>query len=274
MARFLALTMLISGLAPIIGPVLGGQLLHFTSWRGAFVFLAAIGVILLVASAFGLPETLRPERRRAGGLRDTLTTFRRLVMDRIFMGYALSSGLVMGAVFAYVAGAPFVLEDIYGVSPQVFGLLFGANALSIVVLGQLGGRLVGRVGSRSLFAAGLGVALIGGLLLVAAVLLGAGLAGVLPGFLLVVACQGLTNPNAIALALADHPHQAGSASALVGLLTFAVDAVVAPLAGLGGTHTAIPMAVVIVLLEAAAVTTFAFLTRTPPVLVVPERLSA
>src|SRR5919205_421848 len=160
-ARFFAFTMLISGLAPILGPVLGGQLLRFTSWRGAFVFLAAIGVLLLVASAFGLPETLRPERRRSGGIGETLATFRGLVMDRVFMGYALSAGLVMGAVFAYVAGAPFVLEDIYGVSPQVFGLLFGANALSIVVLGQVGGRLVGRVGSRRLLGAGLGVALIG-----------------------------------------------------------------------------------------------------------------
>jgi MFS transporter, DHA1 family, multidrug resistance protein len=263
-ARFLALTMLISGLAPILGPVAGGQLLRLTSWRGAFVVLAVIGLLLLVASAFGLPETLRPDRRRSGGVRDTLATYRGLVADRLFVGYVLSVGLTMGAVFTYVSGAPFVLEDIYGVSPQVFGLLFGANALSIMLLGQLGGRLVGRVGSRRLLAAGLGVAVAGGLLLLAAVSLGLGLAGVLPGFLLVVASIGLINPNATALALADQAHQAGSASALLGLLTFVVGAAVAPLAGLGGTHTAVPMAVVIALLEGAAVSTCAVLTRSRP----------
>jgi DHA1 family bicyclomycin/chloramphenicol resistance-like MFS transporter len=124
------------------------------------------------------------------------------------------------------------------VSPQVFGLLFEANALSQVVLGQLGAHLVGRVGSRRLLVAGLGVALAGGLLLLAAVMFGLGLAGVLPSFLLILGTIGLVNPNATSLALADHAHQAGSASALLGLLTFGVGAAVAPLAGLGGTHGA------------------------------------
>lgn len=274
MARFLALSMLISGVAPIVGPMAGGQLLRVTSWRGAFVVLAAIGLLLLVAAALGLPETLPPERRRSGGVRDTLTTFRGLAADRVFAGYILAVGLVMGAVFTYVAGAPFVLEDLYGVSPQVFGLLFGANALSIMLLGQLGGRLVGRVGSRRLLAAGLGLAVGGSLLLLAAVALGLGLAAVLPAFLLVVGSLGLVNPNATALALANHGHQAGSASALLGLLTYVVGAAVAPLAGLGGTHTALPMAVVIALLEGAAVAACALLTRPRPAQVMPERISA
>jgi len=182
-ARFLALTMLISGLAPILAPMLGGQLLRVTSWRGAFAVLAAIGLLLLVASAVGLGETLRPERRRSGGVQATLTTFRGLIADRLFMGYALTSGLAMGAAFTYVSGAPFVLEDIYGLSPQVFALLFGTNALGILLLGQLGGWLVGRVGSRRLLIAGLDVASAGGLLLLAAVSLGLGLAFVLPGVL-------------------------------------------------------------------------------------------
>jgi DHA1 family bicyclomycin/chloramphenicol resistance-like MFS transporter len=125
-----------------------------------------------------------------------------------------------------------------------------------------------------LLLAGLGVAVVGGLLLLAAVLLGLGLAGVLPGFLLVVASMGLISPNATALALADHAHQAGSASALLGLLYYLVGAIVAPLAGLGGTHTAVPTALVIVLLEGAAVSTFALFTRPHPVQVVSRRVSA
>jgi DHA1 family bicyclomycin/chloramphenicol resistance-like MFS transporter len=268
-ARFFALTMLISGLAPILGPVVGGQILRFTSWRGAFVVLAAIGVILFLASAFGLPETLRPDRRRSGGIRDTLGTFHGLAADPTFAGYALSSGLTMGAVFTYVSGAPFVLEDIYGVSPQVFGLVFGTNALCIMLLGQLGGRLVGRTGSRILLMAGLGVSLAGGLLLLATVSLGLGLAGILLGFLLVVASIGLISPNATALALADHARQAGSAAALLGLLYYLVGAIVAPLAGVGGTHTAVPMVVSIAILEGAAVSAFAVLTRSRPIRAAP-----
>lgn len=271
-ARFFAVTMLISGLAPILGPVIGGQLLRFTSWRGAFVFLAAIGVILLVISVVALPETLRPDRRRSGGIGETLATFRGLASDRVFAGYALSAGLTMGAVFTYVSGAPFVLEDIYRVSPQMFGLVFGANALSIMLLGQVGGRLVGRVGPRSLMATGLGVAVAGSILLLIAVVLHLGLAGVLPGFLLVVSSIGLISPNATALALADHARQAGSASALLGLLYYLVGALVAPLAGLGGTRTAVPMAVVIIVLEGAALFTFAVLTRIRPVHAVPESI--
>jgi DHA1 family bicyclomycin/chloramphenicol resistance-like MFS transporter len=212
-------------------------------------------------------------RRRSRGIRTTLTTFRGLVADRIFVGYALSLGLTMGATFTYVAGAPFVLEGIYGVSPQVFGLLFGTNALGIMLMGQLGGRLVGRVRSRRLLVAGLSEALAGSLLLLAAVSLGLGLAGVLPGFLLVVSSIGLISPNATALALADHAHQAGSASALLGLLYYLVGAAVAPLAGSGGTHTAVPMAVVIALLDGAAAATCAVLTRSRPLHVVPEPVS-
>lgn len=272
-ARFFALTMLIMGLAPILAPLIGGQILRFTSWRGVFLVLAAIGVVLLAASFLGLPETLEPERRRSGGIRNTLATFRGLTGDRVFTGYALTSGLSMGAVFTYVSGAPFVLEDIYGVSPQVFGLAFGANALCIVLTGQIGGQLVGRVGSRRLLVAGLGVASAGGLLVLSAVVLGLGLPGILPGFLLVVASTGLINPNATALALADHAHQAGSAAALLGLLYYVVGGAVAPLAGIGGTHTAVPMAVVIALLDAAAVSAFAVLARSHPVHPVPEAVT-
>jgi MFS transporter, DHA1 family, multidrug resistance protein len=273
-ARFFALTMLIMGLAPILAPLLGGQLLRFTSWRGVFLVLAAIGVILLVASALGLPETLQPERRRSGGVWETLATFRGLAADRTFAGYVLCAGLSMGAVFTYVSGAPFVLEDIYGISPQVFGLLFGANALSIMLLGQIGGRLVGRVGSRRLLIAGLGLASAGGLLLLAAVVLDLGLVGVLPGFLLLVASTGLIGPNTTALALADHAHQAGSAAALLGLFYYLVGGIVAPLAGIGGTHTALPMAVLIALLVGAAMSAFALLTRTSPVQAMAGRISA
>src|SRR5947209_9366801 len=144
-ARFYSLLMLVNGLAPILAPIFGGLLLRFTSWRGVFIVLAIIGTLLLLAAATGLGETLPPERRRSGGVLATITTFRQLLANRPFMGYALSCGLAFAAMFAYIAGSPFVLQEIYGLSPQLFSVIFGTNALGLVIASQGNGRLVGRV---------------------------------------------------------------------------------------------------------------------------------
>src|SRR5438132_14409570 len=108
-ARYFSRLILIMGLAPILSPVLGGQVLRFTSWHGIFLALAVITALLWLGAARGLPETLPVERRRSGSLADTGRTFRRLAKGSLFVGYALSGGLGFGAMFAYIAGSPFVL---------------------------------------------------------------------------------------------------------------------------------------------------------------------
>jgi DHA1 family bicyclomycin/chloramphenicol resistance-like MFS transporter len=256
LARFFALTMAVSGLAPILAPVIGGQLLRVTPWQGVFVVLALIGLALLVSAGLGLGESLPPERRRGGGVRATLAAFRQLLSDRAFMAYALSSGLAFAAMFAYIAGSPFVLEQIYGVSPQTFSLVFAANGLGFVAVSQAGGRLVGRVSQRRLLELGLGLSLAGGLLLVAAASLGLGLPGVALGFFLTVASIGLVAPNSTALALSGHPQIAGSASAFIGVLQYVVGAAITPLVGLLGTGTALPLALLMASLSAAACAVF------------------
>ncbi|MFN8482435.1 MAG: Bcr/CflA family multidrug efflux MFS transporter [Anaerolineae bacterium] len=263
-ARFFGLTMLVNGLAPILAPIIGGQILLFTSWRGVFILLTAIGAVMLTAVSLGLPESLPPERRRPGGFQSSVAPFRRLALDRVFLGYALAMGLAFGAMFAYISGSPFVLEDIYGISPQAFGLFFGFNALGIVMVSQVGVRLIERVGPRSLLATGLGAAFSGGVLLLVVVVMGGGLAGILPALFLVVASIGLTSPNATALAMADHPEIAGSASAFLGLLQFIIGALVAPLVGIAGTATALPMAIVIASLTGGAGVVFLLLTHPAP----------
>lgn len=260
-ARFFALTMLVNGLAPILAPLVGGQLLRVTSWRGVFLVLVGIGLVMTLASAAGLSESLPVERRRRGGLRTTLQSFWALAGDRGFVGYALTSGLAFAAMFSYISGSPFVLEDIYGISPQFFGLFFGTNALGIVAASQISSHLVDRLGPRKLLEIGLGCSFTGGLLLLTAVVFGAGLTGILPGLFLVVASIGLISPNAMALALADHPDMAGSASALLGVMQYVLGGVAAPLVGVAGTGTALPMAAVIAALTAGASTAFALLTR-------------
>jgi len=203
-------------------------------------------------AAIGLPETLPPNRRTAGGLGDTMRTFRMLLADRVFLGCALTSGCAIAAMFAYIAGSPFVLEDIYGVSPQLFSLVFATNALGIIAAGQLSARLVGRIPPVGLMTAGVAVGLAGGLTLLVAVVGGLGLVAVLPALFLVVASIGLVMPNATALALAKHARVAGSGSALLGLAQFIIGGAVAPLVGIGGSGTALPMALIIAGMGTAA----------------------
>ncbi len=252
-ARFFANLLLVNGLAPILAPVIGGQLLAVTDWRGLFAVLAGIGIALLVAGAVVVPESLGPERRRPGGLPATLRTFRALTRDRAFVGHALCGGLVMGAMFAYIAGSPFVLQELYGLSPQAFSLAFAVNGLGIIVAAQVMSRLVGRFGAAGLLRWGVAQACVGATLLSVAVLVGGlGVWSVLLPLFLVVSSVGLVNPATVTLALADHGAVAGSAAALVGVLQFLLGAVAAPLVGIAGTRTAVPMALLMLLLVLGA----------------------
>ncbi|HYM51447.1 MAG TPA: Bcr/CflA family multidrug efflux MFS transporter [Candidatus Limnocylindrales bacterium] len=242
-ARYFSRLILVMGLAPILAPVLGGQVLRFTSWHGIFAMLAVVTALLWLGAFAGLPETLLTERHRSGTLRDTVRTFGRLSADAPFLGYALTGGLAFGAMFAYIAGSPFVLQGIYHVSPQVFSLIFGGNALGFMVASQVNGSLVGRVPPIRLMRIGVGVnAAAGGVLLAVTVVGGLGLWAVLPPLFLLVSSIGLIGPNATALALSRHPEAAGTGSALLGVIQMGLGAAGAPIVGLGGVSTALPMA--------------------------------
>lgn len=250
-AKMFSLLMLVMGTAPIFAPIIGGQALRVMSWRGIFILLAAIGALLFAASALWLNETLAAEQRHSGGLRSVLGTFRRLVHDRGFMPYALSFGLAFGAMFTYIAGSPFVLEKIYGVSPQVFSLVFAINSASLVAATQVVHRVVERVGSPALLRFGLLTTAAAGVALLPVVLANGRLALVLTCLIVLVTGIGFQVPTSTALALADQGWAAGSASALLGLGQFLIAALVAPLAGIAGQHTAVPMAIVIATLSVA-----------------------
>ena len=261
LAQFLALTMVVNGLAPILAPIIGAQILHLTTWRGVFLVLAAIGAGLCAMAALGLPETLPAQRRRTGGVGVTLGVFRRLASDRVFLGYALAGSLAFAAMFTYISGSPFVLQERYGISPQLFSFIFATNAFGIMVNSQISAGLVKRVGARRLLAAGLAASICGGALLLADAVAGWGLAGILPGFFLVVASIGLIAPNTTALALQEHAQEAGSASALLGLGQYVVGGLVAPLAGSGGAGALLPVAVIMAVCSVGAGWAFGTLTR-------------
>lgn len=245
-ARYLSRLMLIVGLGPILAPLVGGQLLRFTSWRGVFVALALLGLALAVMAAWLLPETLSHDHRRAPGLHVTARTFALLLADNRFVGFALIIAFGNSAMIGYIAGSSFVLEDIYGASPQFYGVLFGINAFFLVMGAQINAHLLRRRSPRRLLGFGLTTMVVAAAALLAVVPFpDAGIAAVLPPLALLLFSWSFIQSNALALALTDHPSVAGTAAALLGVSQFAFGAMVAPLVGVGGNDTALPMAVVI-----------------------------
>ncbi|MBB5933274.1 Bcr/CflA family multidrug efflux MFS transporter [Streptomyces zagrosensis] len=265
MARFFSTLMLISGVAPIIAPVIGGQVLQLTDWRGVFVVLTVIGILLTVVVWRRLDETLPPERRHTGGLSQTLHTMRGLLADRVFTGYTLAGSFAFAALFAYVSGSAFVIQEIYGASPQTFSLLFGVNSIGLVAIGQLNGKvLVGRVSLDKAVTVGLAVIMAASvaLLLMASGVFGAvGLVPMSVGLFVLMSAMGLVMPNTNAQALMRTPHAAGSASALLGTTSFLIGAIASPLVGIAGEDTAVPMTLVQVGCTFAAAACFVGLCR-------------
>jgi MFS transporter, DHA1 family, multidrug resistance protein len=244
MARIYAYMMVVNGVAPIAAPVIGGQLLRLTDWRGIFAVLAVIGVALFAVAARWLPESLPQDRRRPSGLGPIRQDARILIADPRFTRIALATGLAFGVMFAYISGSSFVLQSRFGISPQLFSLIFAINGTGIVVVSQLSGRLAGRVSQTALFAAGLSGSAAGGVLVLITALSGGGLPLLLPALFILTASIGLVLPNGTALAMATHGERAGSAAGLTGTAQFAIGGVAAPIVGVAGAGTALPMGIV------------------------------
>ncbi len=251
-ARAFALVFTVGSVAPIVAPLLGGQILRFSSWRGVFVALAVIGAVLFLVALRLVPETLAREDRHTGGLAQSGRTFRSLLLEPRFTAPAMAFALSFCAMFAYISGGSFVLENVYQVSPQVFSAVFAVNASGLIVLTLISRRLVSVVGTRRLLRFGLLGSLAGAALTLLACLTHANIWLLLVGLLAVTSAQGLALPNAVTIAMSARPDAHGSASGLIGLGQFGIGAIVAPLVGLGGSHDAAPMGIVIAASAAAA----------------------
>jgi len=253
---FFSRLLLIAGLAPVIAPILGGQLSRIMSWRGIFGVLAGFGAVLLLAGWLGLKETLPPERRIVGGFGRTLQGYNTLLHDRFFVGCALSSGLAGATMFAYIAGSTFVLQRIYGMSPQGFSLVFGCISLGLVAAAQGGARIALVWPLTRVLGLGLIVNLLGAAFLLATVIIDLPLAVLIAALVVMVGAVGLIFPTANALAMADYPDLAGTASSLQGLSQFVFGAVAAPLVGIAGEHTALPLGIVTTAVSTCAMASF------------------
>jgi MFS transporter, DHA1 family, multidrug resistance protein len=260
-AKLLSRLMLVVGVAPILAPTIGGLVLTWTSWRGVFVVLALIGVAIMTASALILPETLPTDRRRSGGVLGTVRDYGRLFTDRTYLGLILVAGLAMAALFAYVSGSSFVLQDGYDLSQNQFALVFALGAVWLIGATQLNVRLLRRWTPARILTAALIIGLAAAvLLLVLAATATGGLAGLLAPLWIVLGTVGLVMPNAPAIALSRHGEAAGTAAALLGAVQAGVGAAAAPLVGVLG-NDATAMAVVVATSMLAAMLVLWFVVR-------------
>jgi len=261
LARVLASLMLVFGLAPVLAPVIGGQILRVTTWRGVFGVLAAVGLVLLAASWF-LPETLPPERRTPPRFRQLLSDSRALVRERQYAGNALVVTFGTAALITYISSLPFIVEDAYHDSPQLFSLFFAINSIGLVAMAQLGARLVKRLPVPRVVLLSLLLMAGGELWFTVAAFTGhPPLAALLVPLFVFVASFGMVRPNATALALADHGSIAGTASAWLGALPFLLGAALSPLAGLGGQGAATVAGIVLGALCLAALASQVLISR-------------
>lgn len=235
----------IGALGPVLAPVLGGALLAVAPWRFVFVALGIVGGVLVVGLARGVPESLPPQRRLGGGAGGALRATTRLLARPAVLAPVLTMGCMGAAVFAYVAGATFVLHDLLRLSPAASSLVYGVNALGNLGASLLYGRLARRFGPEALMLAGAAVGLAGQVALL--LFTGAGGAGLWPVWLCLfvsVASFGFLFPALTTVGQGRGREAPGAMSALLGAAQFTFGAAASPLVGLFGTRSAAPMALV------------------------------
>ena len=233
----------INGLAPILAPVIGAQVLRVGTWRTVFWVLTGIGVVLLVLALAFIRESLPVDRRSTAGLSGTVRAFRGLLADRVYVGYAVAGSTVCAAMFGYISASPFLLQDGFGLSPQAFSFCFAVNAFGIVAMSQLSRMLLQRTTSVVLLKWGVWQCAVGAGLLAVALLGGMTLPFVLVALFVMVSSVGFALPHASVLAMDLHRKIAGSASALLGAAQYAFGAIAARLVGFGDKTTGTALAV-------------------------------
>jgi DHA1 family bicyclomycin/chloramphenicol resistance-like MFS transporter len=263
LTKFFSMLMLINNLFPMIAPMAGSGVISFTTWVGVFVVLGIVGLVLAILATMNLKETLPVENRVSGNFGELLTGIRALLKDQQFIGYALAQGIMIGGVFAYVSGTPFIYQNIYGASPQLFALLFASNGISLIIGSQVVGRFSKVFSERKFVVLGLLLSCMASFAALLVILMhGPLLALVIPLFFF-VASIGMTSTASFVLAIESQGQRAGSASALLGLLPFVLGACTSPLVGIAGENSAVPMGVIILSTSLLALISFFGLVQKP-----------
>ena len=254
LTKLFSMLMLVNGLAPILAPVIGGEILVFTSWRGIFVLLMIIGLMLTVAAML-FKESLRPENR-ISGWGSTFKSFRALITNKYFLGHCLMQCFSFAAFFSYIAGSSFIFQNIYGVSAQEYSLIFGGIGIAIAITGVIPMRLAGRIADEKLLRWSLVQSFVGSLLIFMGCWSNAPLALLILSLLVVIPMIAIMGATSFSLAMRAHGKNAGSASALIGFFSMISGSIMAPLVGIAGSANPMPMAVIMLIGEAGALLFF------------------
>ncbi|MFC3419616.1 Bcr/CflA family efflux MFS transporter [Salinicoccus hispanicus] len=262
LTKFFSLLMVINAIAPMAAPIAGGAilLLPFASWHTIFLFLAILGFIIVIIVGVGLKETLPPEKRIPRSTMASVRTMGGLFTNRSFIGYAVIVGFVHGGSFAYVSGTPFVYQEIYGVSPQTFSILFGINGIAIIIGSFIIGRLGGIIHERQLLKTAVIIAVSATFLLLIMTIIEGPLAAIVILIFIYMTTMGMTLTSTFTLAMARQGQQAGSASAVLGMLPLLIGALCSPLAGINEA-SAVPMGAILFVTSSIGLIAFFKLTE-------------
>lgn len=261
LVRMLSRLALVNGLAPILAPVIGSQLLVILDWRGIFYFLAGYGIVVVLSTFFFIVETLPPARRVDTGHTTVRERYRAVLTDRTFVGVAIISAMTFSGLFAYLSSSSFLFQEIYGLDPQQFGLLFALNSVGVVLGVQASARLAKYFGPQWILSVTTAVLLISAVLIIVLDSFHLGLLGiVIPLWFFLTAC-GFGFPLVQVLALVNHPREAGTAASVLGALNFGLAGLTSPIAGLFGIHDAVPMGTVMAVTAVFSVLALWFVVR-------------
>ena len=241
LTRFFSILMMVNGLAPILAPVIGGQIVTLASWRYVFVALALIGLVMAIATVV-YKETL-PEERRIKNILRTILVFPKLVKNKYFMGHCLVQMFVFSAFFAYIGSSSFIFQGIYHVSPQVYSFIFGFIGAGIMLAGTLPAKFAGRVRDEIMLKTSLYLQLVMSIGLIVAFYFTVPVEVIVVLLLFIAMPVSVIGAASFSLGLSAQGRNAGSASALLGFSSMILGGIMMPVVGMFGTDTGIPMAV-------------------------------
>ncbi|MCP2032022.1 DHA1 family bicyclomycin/chloramphenicol resistance-like MFS transporter [Okibacterium sp. HSC-33S16] len=261
LVRMLSRLALVNGLAPILAPVIGSQLLLFLDWRGLFFFLALYGILVIIAVSVFIVETLPAERRHGSGHSTVRDRYRSVFTDRVFVGVALIGGMSFSGLFAYLSSSSFLFQELYQLSPQQYGVLFGINSIGIVIGVQVSSRLMRTIGPQWILAVTTAVQALAALTIIVLTESGGGFLGVLIPLFFFIMAAGFGFPTVQVLALVNHGHEAGTAASLLGALNFGLAGLISPIVGVLGMDSAVPMASVMLVTALVSIASLWFIVR-------------
>ncbi|GLQ73512.1 Bcr/CflA family multidrug efflux MFS transporter [Vibrio penaeicida] len=240
-SRTMSFITLVMTLAPLVAPMIGGHLAVWFGWRSIFWTLAIFSAVVIAAVLWKIPETLAPENRQPLNFRTSLRNYAKLCTNPVALGLILSSAFSFSGMFVFLTAGSFVYIDLYHVTPDQFGYLFGLNIICMILMTILNGRIVKKVGSHWMLRFGLALKLIAGVGLFLGWLFDLGLWGIVPFVVLFVGTIATIGSNSMALLLSGYPNMAGTASSLAGTLRFGMGSLMGAVVAFMPSNTQVPM---------------------------------